>query len=464
MSFVGIRQTRLNRWVVLVGDITLIMCATQISAWIRFDPADPSYDIFRTHTGASTFSLLFYLIMLYVFDLYDAHRPVLSRETAVRTTGAVGSAGLFLALLFYLLGHWEFGRGIFLIQMVLAWCFLFAWRMFRSLIYPLSSEKEKVLIIGAGISGLILLNRLKHPTSPYEAVGFLDDDPGKIGQSIESLPVLGGTGHLQKIAKQTGVATAILAITRDRPAHLIKGILAARLKGLTIEDMPAVFENMTGRVPVEHIRDDWLVFADGFNLISKSYVQRVKRIIDIAFSVILLLVASPVIVLTMLAIRLDSPGPVFFKQQRVGKGGRVFTLWKFRSMSQDAEQKEAVWAEKKDPRTTRVGRFIRLLRIDELPQILNVFWGDMSLIGPRPERPEFIRNLEAKIPYYAIRHSVSPGITGWAQVNYRYGASVEDSLRKLEYDIYYIKNMSLLLDLKIVLKTIGVVLFGQGAR
>jgi len=279
-----------------------------------------------------------------------------------------------------------------------------------------------------------------------------------------SLLVRGKTSQLKEIGKETGATISFLAITKARPKELIKTILDARLEGMTFKDMPAVFEDITKSVPVEHIRDDWLVFADGFNLITKPYVQKIKRLADFSISGVLLLLSLPVILLTVLAIRIDSPGPIFFKQQRVGKGGKPFTAWKFRSMSQDAEKNGAQWALKEDPRTTRVGRIIRILRIDELPQIYNVFLGDMSLIGPRPERPEFVKQLEAEIPYYGIRHSVRPGITGWAQVNYPYGASVEDSLRKLEYDIYYIKNMSLILDAKIVLKTIGVVLFGQGAR
>ncbi|MBW1703193.1 MAG: exopolysaccharide biosynthesis polyprenyl glycosylphosphotransferase [Deltaproteobacteria bacterium] len=189
-----------------------------------------------------------------------------------------------------------------------------------------------------------------------------------------------------------------------------------------------------------------------------------KRLIDLSISALIIIITLPLLAVTALAIRLDSPGPVFFKQQRVGKGGKVFSVWKFRSMYKDAEQNGAVWADKSDPRVTRVGRVIRFLRIDELPQLWNIFRGEMSLIGPRPERPEFVRELTASIPYYDIRHSVSPGITGWAQVNYPYGASVEDALHKLEYDVYYIKNMSLFLDFKIFIRTIGVVLFGQGAR
>jgi sugar transferase (PEP-CTERM system associated) len=324
--------------------------------------------------------------------------------------------------------------------------------------------KEEVLILGAGSSGKTLLDLLKNPNSPYKAVGFLDDDPQKEGIGIASLPVLGNIGSLQQIAEKKEIKTAILAITHERSDQLMKRILQARLNGLVVLDMPCVFEDLTGAVPVEHISDDWLVFAVGFNLISKQYVQRVKRLFDVVISAFLLLVTSPVIAFTALAIKLGPPGPVFFGQKRVGKGGEIFVLWKFRSMKQDSEKDGAVWAKENDPRITDIGRIIRVLRIDELPQIFNVFKGDMSLIGPRPERPEFVQSLEAEIPYYGLRHSVRPGITGWAQVNYSYGASVEDSLRKLEFDIFYIKNMSLILDAKIALKTIGVVLFGQGAR
>ena len=245
---------------------------------------------------------------------------------------------------------------------------------------------------------------------------------------------------------------------------LLHSILEAKLKGINIVEMPTVFEGLTKRVPVAHIHDEWLLFAGGFYLISKEYLQKVKRLIDFTFSSLLLTVSLPLVGVTALAIKLDSKGPIFYKQKRIGKGGSEFIAWKFRSMVENAEQRGVVWAKQNDKRVTRVGKVLRLLRIDEIPQLFNVFRGEMSLIGPRPERPEFVKELETQILYYTVRHTVRPGITGWAQVNYRYGASVEDALRKLEYDLYYIKNMSLLLDLKILLKTIGVVILGQGAR
>ena len=461
MPRLGIKQNNLNKFVMVAGDVVLILLATQIASWIRFGI---SYSIFTTNTGASVFTMLLYMTMLYVFDLYHLNNAAPSAKNAVRTAVAVGFAGVFLVILFYSLPRWEYGRGIFLIQIVFVWCFVFGWRAFFFSVFPTKPFTEEVLILGAGNSGKVLLDLLKSPNSPYHAVGFLDDDPLKERAEIASLPVMGNMNKLQEVMEKTEVKTAILAITRERSPQLIGKILTARLNGIHVLDMPTVFENLTGAVPVEHIRDDWLVFADGFNLISKQYVQRAKRLFDVVISFLLLCVTAPVIVITAFAVKLGSPGPIFFGQSRVGKGGRNFVLWKFRSMKEDAEKDGAVWAKKKDPRITAVGRVIRVLRIDELPQIFNVFKGDMSLIGPRPERPEFVQSLTTEIPYYGLRHSVSPGITGWAQVNYSYGASVEDSLRKLEFDIFYIKNMSLMLDAKIALKTVGVVLFGQGAR
>ena len=196
----------------------------------------------------------------------------------------------------------------------------------------------------------------------------------------------------------------------------------------------------------------------------RKYVPKIKRLIDLGVSSLILLFTLPLSLLVALAIYIESPGPVFYCQDRVGMGCRVYRVRKFRSMRLDAEASGAVWAQKHDPRVTRVGRWIRLFRLDEVPQLLNVFTGDMSLVGPRPERPEFVKDLEKQIPYYNVRHTVQPGVTGWAQVRYPYGASVQDSKNKLEYDLYYIKNMSILLDLKILLRTIGVVMLGEGAR
>lgn len=451
-----------HRKLLLFGDMVLILAATQLSPWVRY--GGQFFPIFDVHTGASVFTFLLCLVMLYVFDLYNLSRTFALKDTPLRAALAVMFAFAGSTLLFYSLPSWKFGRGILLIQMILAWVFFTGWRLIFSRVFHLTTEKTNVLVLGAGHCGTTLCQLLDSPLSPYRVVGVLDDDPLKQQQPVGLTKVIGFTHQLGEFAASLGTKTAILAMSKKRPPQLIKHLLDLRLKGISILDMPAVYEQLTRRVPVEHIRDEWIIFATGFYLVLTDYVQKIKRLIDFGVSTFLLLLSFPVIAVTALAIRLDSAGPIFFKQERVGKDDTIFTLWKFRSMQCDAEKDGAVWAGEKDPRITRVGKWIRLLRVDELPQLINVFRGEMSLIGPRPERPEFVKQLEEKIPYYHLRHAVRPGITGWAQVSYRYGASVEDSRFKLEYDLYYVKNMSLLLDLKILLRTIGVVLFGQGAR
>ena len=450
-----------HRKLLLFGDMVLMLAATQLSPWVRYGKFFP---VFHVNTGASVFTFFLCLIMLYVFDLYNLRRTFELKETPLRTAIAVTFAFVSSTLIFYSLPSWRFGRGILLIQMILAWVFFTVWRLIFSRVFHRATEKNDVLILGAGHCGTTLCQLLDSPFSPFRVVGILDDDPLKQHQAVGLTKVIGFTHQLEEFAASLGTKTAILAMSKKRPPQLIKQLLECRLKGVTILDMPAVYEQLTRRVPVEHIRDEWVIFATGFYLVLNDYVQKIKRLIDFGVSSFLLLVSLPLMAMTALAIRLDSAGPIFFKQERVGKDDRVFTIWKFRSMQSDAEKDGAMWAGEKDPRITRVGKWIRLVRIDELPQFFNVFRGEMSLIGPRPERPEFVKQLEEKIPYYHLRHAVRPGITGWAQVSYRYGASVEDARFKLEYDLYYVKNMSLLLDLKILLRTIGVVLFGQGAR
>jgi sugar transferase (PEP-CTERM system associated) len=450
-----------RRSFLFLGDIVLILAATEFSTWIRLGQ---SIQVFERHTGASMFTLILYMTMLYIFDLYNADRARFTKDVGIRLSVAVGSAGMVSAVIFYSLPNWVFGRGIFLIQMVLVLLLLSGWRWVFASVHPTPIGKTDVLIIGAGRSGKALYSLLSNPDSPYMPVGFVDDDPAKLGGTVGLAPVLGTTDQLIKIAAQQEVDMAVLAVTNDRSQTLVDRVINARLQGLTISDMPNLYEELTGSIPVEHLRHDWLLFANGFSLLSKPYVQRIKRIIDFASSGLLILVSAPVLILTAIAIKCESRGPVFFRQERVGKDGGIFLVFKFRSMIEDAENNGAAWASENDPRVTKVGRVIRLLRIDEFPQVLNVFRGEMSLVGPRPERPEFVKELEERIPYYGIRHSVRPGITGWAQVKYGYGASVEDALKKLEYDLFYLKNMSILLDIKILLKTIGVVLFGQGAR
>jgi len=320
------------------------------------------------------------------------------------------------------------------------------------------------VVIGSDETGQTARRLLGLPVSSLGFEGFVTDELAIPSDADIASEILGTTRKLSEIIARYGIKVIVLAIPRSRSKGIMRSILEARLLGVEVLDMPQLYQRLAAKIPVQYIEDRWLLFSDGFSLLSRGYVQKIKRILDVIFSALLLTIAAPLIVITTIAIRLDSPGPVFYKQQRVGKRCRIFTVHKFRSMTYNAEESGAKWAKKRDPRVTRVGRLIRFCRIDEIPQIWNVFIGNMSLVGPRPERPEFVKVLDSQIPYYGIRHTVTPGITGWAQIKYPYGASIDDASRKLEYDLYYIKNMSILLDLKILLRTIGVVLLGEGAR
>ncbi|MGQ9502805.1 MAG: exopolysaccharide biosynthesis polyprenyl glycosylphosphotransferase, partial [Anaerolineae bacterium] len=324
--------------------------------------------------------------------------------------------------------------------------------------------RQRALVVGAGWAGRTIARLLREQANPeFEMLGFIDDDAAKQGSSLDGLPVL-GTGHdLLSVAHRLGADTIIYAITHQLSGAMFRALLDCQAAGLAVVRMPALYEALTGRVPVDHIRSDWLLPGEIEGGQISFFYQLVVHVMDLTFALlggILLALLGPLIALL---IKLDSPGPVFFRQIRSGRGGVPFQLFKFRSMRTDAEATTgARWATEDDPRITRVGRWLRRTRLDELPQILNILRGDIHLIGPRPERPEFIAQLEKEIPFYRARLAVKPGLTGWAQVKYRYGSTVEDARIKLEYDLYYIKHRSLGLDLQILLQTIGVMLALKG--
>jgi sugar transferase (PEP-CTERM system associated) len=462
-NFAFLIKSLVGGWLFLfMVDLLLISAAQFAGFCVRF--GDP-VNIFNTHAGAYYFSVITYIIFLYIFDLYNRERVFHTREVTLRITLSVILALGTSAAGFYLVPQLEYGRGVLAIQAVAVWVLLTGWRVLYRNIFQFTKSKIPTLIIGAGEMGKSALQLLSSPHSQFEVAGFLDDDPAKIGYNGNGTPpVLGTTDKLFDIISKMGIKTVVLANEGNGSGRITRNILEARLCGREVLDLPSLYEKIANRIPVKHVEDRWFVYADGFHLISREYVQKIKRIFDFVFSGILLILSLPLVVLTALAIRVDSRGPVFYKQTRIGKGGNPFTVFKFRSMCHNAEETGAKWAQRRDPRVTRVGKWIRIFRIDELPQIWNVFIGDMSLIGPRPERPEFVEELNRQVPYYSVRHTVRPGITGWAQIKYPYGASVEDAVRKLEYDLYYIKNMSLMQDLKILLQTVGVVIMGEGAR
>jgi len=323
---------------------------------------------------------------------------------------------------------------------------------------------HRVMVLGTGHDALAVGQAL-HEIGSASAwfVGYYPL-PAEEEDVVPADRVLATGEALQATVARYGVNEVIVALRERRGGVLPLGeLLACRLAGVRVTELSTFFERTRGEFPIESLKASHLIFGEGFR---QGRVRTfVKRTFDALCSLVLLVLAAPIMLLTAIAIKLESPGPVIYRQQRVGRGGRVFNVLKFRSMHVDAEgDGQPRWASPNDDRVTRVGRFIRHMRIDELPQLFNVLAGDMSLVGPRPERPFFVDQLSGQIPFYGLRHSVNPGVTGWAQVRYSYGATVEDSVRKLQFDLFYVKNHSLVLDLVILIETIGVVLLGKGAR
>lgn len=448
--------------VLFLGDLLLIMGSLYAGGVLRLVgvPAswlDISHGLPTVMVFALVGTLTFYVSGLYEAKLRDRNDLILRAAAAGSVWGA-----LYLALN---LSAREPGKTWWcgLPEVALATAAIIVLRTVCALLTRTNPFRERVLFLGATPTAEHIIGELEVNHPGYEIVGYVDDRPAEQVALTNGFRVLGTTWQLSEIATGREVGTIVVCLTERRGSFPLKPILDCKLRGIRIEDWPAFYEKLTGKIIVQNLRPSWLVFSEGFK--RTAVTRMAKRVVDLILASLFLVLGWPIFALVALAIRLNSPGPIFFRQERVGERGLRFTLFKFRTMVQDAEFRTGpVWAADDDPRITRVGRWLRKTRLDEFPQIWNVFKGEMSFIGPRPERPHFVVQLQEKIPYYAERHSVKPGITGWAQVRYPYAATIEDSEEKLQYDLYYVKNMSSLLDIDILLSTIRVVLFGRGAR
>jgi sugar transferase (PEP-CTERM system associated) len=327
----------------------------------------------------------------------------------------------------------------------------------------LSVLSRRVLILGVGrlatdLCGVLLKGRL----GKWEIVGFLDKDPHRIGEKLLNPKIIGTYDQLFEIVERCQVQIIAVCLEDRRCQLPVQTLLDLKAMGLDVVEGHQLYEETSGRLSIDLLRPSALIFSTGFQ--RRALAMTLKRMMDLTLSVAGLMLLSPFFVLIAMLIKVDSSGPVFYRQMRVGLRGQPYLIWKFRSMVKDAEKHGPRWAETNDPRVSRVGRWLRKLRLDELPQLINVLKGEMSLVGPRPERPIFVQELRERIPYYDIRHTVRPGITGWAQTQFRYGASIEDAHVKLQYDLYYVKNMSFQLDCRIIMETIRVILLNEGAR
>ena len=326
-----------------------------------------------------------------------------------------------------------------------------------------AAARTRIMIFGAGPAALVVGNTLKAADPNAHIVGYLAG-PNEREPAVPGHEILAPEGTLPEMAQRLGVDEIVVALTERRAGSMpLRQLLDCKVSGTKVYDLNTHFEKTLGQIRVDYLSASWLIFGDGFN--QGAWRTAVKRVFDIVSATLLIVLSSPLMLAAAIAIKLESKGPVLYRQERVGQNSRSFSIAKFRSMRTDAEKDgKPQWAQANDNRVTRVGQFIRRVRIDELPQLFNVLKGEMSMVGPRPERPFFVEQLTQEIPFYALRHSVKPGVTGWAQVRYPYGATVEDSQEKLQYDLYYVKNHTLFLDLVVLMETVGVVLTGKGAR
>jgi sugar transferase (PEP-CTERM system associated) len=401
-------------------------------------------------------------LCFYYNDLYDLTVVQSSREVIIRLLQATGAAAIVLAVACVTVPSLILDPGTFLTALGVFVIAVAGWRVAFNYFAHDPHLEERVLVVGTGhIAQLVAKQIGGQQDFAYRLVGFVDDDEGI--EVVRHNEVLGKAADLRAIIAEHQVDRIIVGLSDRRGRLPIQELLQAKLSGVRVEDATTTYERLTGKILIDDLKPSWLIFSDGFR--ASRTTRFVKRMLDLSLSMIGSVLAAPLMAATALAIRIDSPGPVLYDQERVGENGRVFTVYKFRSMRTDAERAgQPVWARDKDDRVTRVGRFIRATRLDELPQLWNVMRGDMSFVGPRPERAFFVEQLAREIPFYVQRHAAKPGLTGWAQVKYQYGSSIEDAMEKLRYDLYYIKHMSIFFDLTIVLDTVKVILFGKGAK
>jgi sugar transferase (PEP-CTERM system associated) len=442
---------------ILAGDLSMFIASIALTYWwvdwVGAGALWPKVTVLAAMT----------LLLLYLADLYHFQLQFDNGELVLRVgLAAVVAAGLTAAI-GYAIPSLRFSCMAFISLTVSSTLGLMAFRLLSRVFISHQLLQQRVLVLGTDLADVIIAYEGHHDTIPFRIVGFLDDDPVAQDHLPPGYDLYGKVNELLGIVEQLRPDIILVALTNMRGSLPVHDILECRFRGIQVEEWPSFFEKLTDKIIINSLRPGWLIFSDG--PVKTLLTETIRRALDVGLSLLGLILSAPVMAAAALSIKMASPGPVLFRQARVGKDGKVFMLYKFRSMSVNAEQLTGpVWASEDDPRITRVGRLLRKIRLDETPQMFNVLRGDMSFIGPRPERPVFVNQLKEQIPFYVLRFAVKPGITGWAQVKYPYGSTVQDALEKLQYDLYYIKNMSILLDLLILLKSVQVVLFARGAR
>jgi sugar transferase (PEP-CTERM system associated) len=443
--------------VLLIGEALIVWTSFLLGA--VYELREDSYLVLNYEGGYLKIFGVTVLVLLcsHWLDLYDTARLNTKGELYFRLLMVPGVLAFILAGVAYVRPDYLLGSGSSAVGLLILTVALFGWRLGFTWLVQLPILVERVYVLGTGERAQrVVLGLRQNPEIGVEIASWT----GKMEGAVTRESV---AAHLMEIVHRQKVHRVIVAMPDRRGTIPMPELLQLRMQGVKIEEATSWLEKISGKIEVESLYPSWLVFGEGFRR-STAFIV-VRRAVSIVISLIGLILALPLFPLIMLAIRLDSKGPVFYSQTRVGKAGRVFKVVKFRTMGQDAEAASGPkWAGDNDPRITRVGKFLRSSRLDEIPQLWCVLKGDMAFVGPRPERPEFIEWLSKEIPYYGVRHMVRPGLTGWAQVKYKYGSTVEDSREKLQYDLFYIKNASIGLDLLIMFLTVKTVLLRRGAQ
>jgi sugar transferase (PEP-CTERM system associated) len=450
--------------VLLLGliDFILLMLAAEAGWVLRMWQIESEVDGWASRMPELlTFAITLQLSMIGV-GVYSIEALQSMRFAVARLVVSISLGVILLSMIFFFVPALAFWRSNLLYAMLLALCVLTLARILLG--HKLDGEgfKRRVMVLGAGPRAARLEELARRNGASFTIVGYvgMNDGPPAVAHAVNRADI----GNLSEHVVERRASEVVLALEERRNALPLNDLLRIKTTGVQVNELSSFLERETGRVDLDSLNPSWLIFSDGFSA-GGRLSSAGKRLFDIVVSAVILALTGPLIAITAVLVKLESKGPAFFRQRRVGLYGQHFDILKLRSMREDAEVGGiAVWAQKDDPRVTRIGSVIRKLRIDELPQAWSVLKGEMSFVGPRPERPQFVADLEARLPYYAERHMVKPGITGWAQINYPYGASIEDSRHKLEYDLYYAKNYTPFLDLLILLQTVRVVLWPEGAR
>ena len=443
--------------VLLIGEALIVWTSFLLGAVYAF--REDSYLVLNYEGGYLKICVVTAVVLIcsHWFDLYDMARLNTKGELYFRLLMVPGLLAFVLAAVSYVRPNYLLGNGSSEVGLLILTVALLGWRLGYTWLVQLPILVERVYVLGTGERAQRLVQGLRNnPEIGVEVASWT----GKLEGAVTRESV---ATHLMDIVRKERVHRVIVAMPDRRGTIPMQQLLELKMHGIKVEEAASWLEKMSGKIEVENLYPSWIVFGEGFR--RGGTFRLVRRIVSLAISLIGLVLALPLLPLIMLAVRLDSKGPIFYTQTRVGKGGRIFKVVKFRTMRADAETLSGPqWASNNDPRVTRVGRFLRTSRLDEIPQMWCVLKGDMAFVGPRPERPEFVEMLSKEIPYYGVRHMVRPGVTGWAQVKYKYGSTVEDSREKLQYDLFYIKNASIGLDLAIMFLTVKTVLLRRGAQ